>query len=255
MADTADTVMFKLSLPRAGVYLLAALALVGCAAPPPSPPAAPRAEGAASAPINDPALLVRQFTEVVARMKPLAEAECRARAPQFRCSYQIVIDDRPGVPINAFHTIDPSGQPIIGFTLALIADARNADELAFVFGHEAAHHIAGHIPRSQQGAIAGAVLLGGLAALSGGGSSAVRSAQNLGAMVGARSYSKAFELEADSLGSVIAHNAGYDPLRGAGFFDRLPDPGNRFLGTHPPNAERREVVRRTVAALRAGQRL
>ena len=41
--------------------------------------------------------------------------------------------------------------------LALIADARNADELAFVLGHEAAHHIAGHIPRAGQQARVGAL--------------------------------------------------------------------------------------------------
>lgn len=41
----------------------------------------------------------------------------------------------------------------------------------------------------------------------------------------------------------------YDPLRGAEFFTRIPDPGNRFLGTHPPNAARLETVRRTAAAL------
>jgi hypothetical protein len=32
----------------------------------------------------------------------------------------------------------------------------------------------------------------------------------------------------------------------------LPDPGDRFLGTHPPNAERKALVRQTVARLRAG---
>jgi predicted Zn-dependent protease len=48
---------------------------------------------------------------------------------------------------------------------------------------------------------------------------------------------------------VIAANAGYDPLVGAEFFFRIPDPGNRFLGTHPPTAERVAVVRRVAAGL------
>lgn len=43
--------------------------------------------------------------------------------------------------------------------------------------------------------------------------------------------------------------AGYDPLRGAAFFVRIPDPGDQFLGTHPRNAQRIETVRRTAAAL------
>jgi predicted Zn-dependent protease len=71
----------------------------------------------------------------------------------------------------------------------------------------------------------------------------------LGASVGSRQYSKEYELEADALGAEIAFAAGYDPLRGAAYFDRIPDPGDRFLGTHPANARRKEVVRAVVARL------
>ena len=77
----------------------------------------------------------------------------------------------------------------------------------------------------------------------------MRNAQRLGAQVGARTYSKEFELEADALGTIIASRAGYDPLLGAEFFNRIPDPGDKFLGTHPPNAERIATVRRTAAGL------
>ena len=132
----------------------------------------------------------------------------------------------------------------------MIAEVRNPDELAFVMGHEAAHHIAGHIPRQQQNAATGAILLGGLAAMSGASQGAVDQAVQLGAGVGARSYSKNFELEADALGTVITHRAGYNPVRGAEFFTQIPDPGNRFLGTHPPNTQRLETVRRVAAGLR-----
>ena len=93
------------------------------------------------------------------------------------------------------------------------------------------------------------MIFAGLATLSGGGSDAVRNAQRLGAQVGARTYSKEFELEADALGTIITSRAGYDPLRGAEFFTRIPDPGDKFLGTHPPNAERIATVRRTAAGL------
>ncbi len=191
----------------------------------------------------------RSFLRVVQTVEPVAERECRARTQNVNCDFNIVVDDRPGMPANAFQTLDRQGRPIIAFTLALIEDARNEDELAFVLGHEAAHHIAGHIGRQQQNAVAGAVIFAGLATLSGGDAGAVRSAQRLGAEVGARSYSKDFELEADALGTVITARAGYDPLRGAAFFTRIPDPGDRFLGTHPPNADRIGVVRRTVSAL------
>jgi Zn-dependent protease with chaperone function len=194
----------------------------------------------------------RNFVSVVNRMEPLAEQECRARAQTANCDFRIVVDDRPGQPPNAYQTVDASGRPVIAFTIPLIADARNTDELAFIMGHEASHHILGHIPRQQQSARAGALILGSLTAASGGDAEAVRRAQTIGASVGSRTYSKDFELEADELGTVMALNAGYDPVLGAAFFARIPDPGNSFLGTHPPNAQRIEVVRRTAAALRGG---
>ncbi|WP_224826459.1 M48 family metalloprotease [Cognatishimia sp. MH4019] len=194
--------------------------------------------------------LARNFTSVVRRIEPVAERECRARTPQQDCDFKIVVDDRPNQPPNAYQTVDNTGRPILAMTVALIADARNTDELAFVLGHEAAHHIAEHLGRQRQNATAGALVFGSLAQITGGGSSAVETATRIGATVGARSYSKEFELEADALGTVIAHKAGYDPVRGAEFFNRIPDPGNRFLGTHPPNADRIKTVRRVAATLK-----
>jgi len=108
-------------------------------------------------------------------------------------------------------------------------------------GHEAAHHIRAHLDRQQRNATAGALIFGGLAAITGAGEQAVESAQQVGATVGARGYSKDFELEADELGTIIAHRAGYDPVLGAAFFTKIADPGNRFLGTHPPNAARIDI--------------
>jgi Zn-dependent protease with chaperone function len=191
----------------------------------------------------------KNFVAVIARMEPLIESECRARARGRNCDFRIVVDDRRGQPPNAYQTLDPSGRPVIAFTVPLIADARNVDELAFIMGHEAAHHILDHIGRQQDSAMLGAILTGGIAAATGADAEAVRSAQDLGAVVGARRYSKGFELEADELGTIIAFRAGYDPVRGAAFFARIPDPGNRFLGTHPPNAERMRLVAQTVARL------
>ena len=77
----------------------------------------------------------------------------------------------------------------------------------------------------------------------------IRAAQDLGAEVAARGYSREFELEADALGAEIALIAGYDPVLGSGFFDRLPDPGKGFLNTHPANAMRKQVVAGTVRRL------
>lgn len=219
--------------------------LAGCAAPvaydplPYDPAPAPSALPEA----------LTDFRQVAAQVEPVAEAMCRAEGHAQNCDFRLVIDDRPNQPPNAFQTLDATGRPILAFSLALIAGARNADELAFVVGHEAAHHIAGHIPQARQTALQGALIAGVLAQVAGGGRAEIEAAQRTGATVAARGYSKDFELEADALGAEIAFHAGFDPLRGAAFFDRLPDPGDRFMGTHPANAERKATVARVVARL------
>lgn len=213
-----------------------------------SAPVAARVAGSSS-PFGSSAQAERAFVQVTRRVEPVAERECRARTSGVNCDFRIVIDSNPNRPSNAYQTLDSNNRPIIAFTTKLIQEARNADELAFVMGHEAAHHISGHIGRQQQNAIAGAVIFAGLATLSGATASGVESATELGAQVGARSYSKDFELEADALGTIITHRAGYSPLNGAAFFTRIPDPGDKFLGTHPPNAARIQIVRKTAAGL------
>lgn len=213
-------------------------------------PSAPtKAPTTTSPPRQTSSTAAKNFISVVKRVEPVAERECRQRAPSLNCDFQIVVDDRPNQPSNAFQTVDRNGRPILAFTLALIADARNQDEIAFIMGHEAAHHIQGHLPKTQQRAVAGALIFGALASLGGAGQAGVQAAQEVGATVGSRTYSKEFELEADGLGTRIAHKAGYNPVRGAAFFTRIPDPGDQFLGTHPPNASRVETVRQTASQL------
>lgn len=233
---------------RAGFGAMAMAALLaGCvpaAAPPQQPQPAP--PGDLAAPLS-PEEAAMNFVSVVERVEPVAEALCQKARPRANCDFFIVVDDRPHQPPNAFQTLDADGRPVVGFTLALIADARNADEIAFVIGHESAHHIANHIPQTQGTATTGAVLAGILASATGATAEQVKRAQQAGAVWGARSYAKDFELEADALGAEIALRAGYDPIRGSAFFDRLPDPGEAFLGTHPSNAERKAAIRRVVA--------
>ena len=223
--------------------VLAVISLAGCVATPrpgsPVPaPAATRGEAG--------------FAAVVRRVEPVAEAECRARAPGRDCDFLILVDDRAGQPPNAFQTLGRDGRPLLVLTLPLIASTRNTDELAFILGHEAAHHIAGHLEKTQISAEYGALVLGSLARAAGERGAALDRAAALGAELGRRRFSRVFELEADALGTVIAHRAGFDPVRGAAFFARIPDPGDRFLGTHPPNSERQSLVRRVAAQLRRG---
>lgn len=233
----------------------AALSLSACVStvpqgPAPGPVPAGPAYGNAG-PVMSPDRAVATFIAVRDRMEPVIERACREESRAANCDFQIGVADDPTLPPNAFQTLDKAGRPVIAFTVALIADARNADEIAFVMGHEAAHHVAGHIPRQQANAQIGAVLGAALGAAMGGGDQSVQLGQQIGGTFGARRYAKDFELEADAVGTELAWRAGYDPERGAAFFTRIPDPGNAFLGTHPPNADRIATVRRTLVRIGA----
>lgn len=233
---------------RARLAVLALLVLAACDTPATAP------TGMVVQPLSPgqgtPEAAARNFVNVVDQVAPVAEQVCRERTRAVPCDFRIAIDDRVEASPNAFQTLDDRGNPVLVFNLALIAGVKNPDELAFVVGHEAAHHILGHIPRQQQSALTGALVAGAMASLGGADEIAVRQAQDFGAMVGSRTFSQDFELEADALGTEIAFRAGFDPLLGAQFFARLPDPGNRFLGTHPPNARRMATVQQTMSGLR-----
>lgn len=235
------------------ILLALALLLAACAEAPIPIPVSTGPMGDLPAPAADRVTgetAVSNFVAVVGRLEPVAERACRQRAARgTNCDFSIQVVRDPRLPPNAFQTLDRNGRPVIGFTRSLIAEARNRDEIAFVLGHEASHHIEGHIGRQRQSALAGQALAGALAQLGGANETGIRRAAELGLAVGARRYSREFELEADRLGTVITAEAGFDPVRGAAFFARLPDPGDRFLGTHPPNADRVAAVRATAAGL------
>lgn len=196
------------------------------------------------------------FEEVASRVEPVSEAMCSRISPNLDCDFLILVDDRPNAPANAFHTVDRTGRPLIIFTQPMIAEFQSRDEIALVMGHEAAHHIAQHIPETQRSANVGALLgglvgifLGGDSAATAGASETSENLARLGAYVGSRIYSKDNELEADRLGALICENAGYDAIHGSQIFTRIDDPENRFLATHPPNAARIDAIHDAVAVL------
>lgn len=192
--------------------------------------------------------VVQRFTTVAEQVTPVAQDECDRVRPAIRCDFVILIDTTEDAPPNAFQGVGRTGQPQIVFTRSILHSFDNEDEMAFVLAHEAAHHIRRHLAKQADNAVRGAVLLGELASLEGATAEEIENAQYVGAFVGGRIYSKAFELEADALGAIIAHQAGFRPSVGARYFTRIPDPGDQFLGTHPASPDRIKVVDETIEA-------
>ncbi|MEM6482316.1 MAG: peptidase M48, partial [Pseudomonadota bacterium] len=46
-----------------------------------------------------------QFRTVVSRVEPVAERYCKRRNAQQNCDFRIVIDEREGLPPNAYQTL------------------------------------------------------------------------------------------------------------------------------------------------------
>lgn len=192
---------------------------------------------------------IARYATIAARMEPVVEAECRARSPRNRCNFQFFVETHPEAPANAYQGENRRGQPIIAFTRKLLAELHNDDEIAFILGHEAAHHIRGHLPIKTDALIAGWIAGEVAARVAGANEEETRQAVALGGLIAISGFSKEFELEADALGAVITEIAGYDAITGARYFRRMGDPGHKYLGTHPPNAQRYQTVRRAVAGM------
>lgn len=194
---------------RKGIFLgVTAAALAACDVEPqvttaPGPAAAPVAKVERTGRPQTSA----DFRAVVRRVEPVAESTCRQLRPGTNCDFAITLDTTPGLPPNAYQTYSKTGRPLLAFTPALLRQMRNRDELAFALSHEAAHHIRSHIAQTQRTAQTGALIGMVVGSLAGLDSTGVEAATNIGGTVGARRYSKSFELEADSLGARIARRA------------------------------------------------
>lgn len=212
---------------------------------------------------------VSRFDRVVRRVKPVAMAFCETQvASGETCDLPIIIDHEMKV-VNAYQTKNASG-PFIAFSVPLLKTVRNDDELAFVLGHEYAHHIAGHLRKGEQQALAGALVMGTITAAA----QAYASSNNpyaytdtyqqeldrnmeLGAALGQKAYGQTYELESDVVATYIARSAGYDPVKGARFF-AIPAEAKTTAGvlsvwgTHPPNETRLGTVIEADRAARQG---
>jgi len=192
------------------------------------------------------------FKRVSRRVEPIAERSCRemhSKRPASFCDFQIKVLNNPKQPPNAFQSIGKDGKPLITFNINMIRTMQNDHEIAFILGHEAGHQMATHLIKQRQNAAAGAIVGGILAGVLGGG---IDAGADLGGFVGARSYSKNFELQADRIGAHIASRSGYNPVIGARSFSRFKG-SNAFLSTHPPSQARIDTVNQTAAQIRAAK--
>lgn len=136
----------------------------------------------------------------------------------------------------------------------------NNDEIAAVIGHEMGHHLAKHNEETMQNAAAGAAVSGVLTAILIGAAGAnatyspyqqqqnQRTIENMmkaGAHIGALSYSKEQEREADLLATYLLSRAGYNLERAQNImvvlskFAGEKDPSRAaFLDSHPAGMER-----------------
>ena len=210
---------------------------------------------------------IDRFERVAQRIEPQAEAFCRQETPKRDCDLTIRVDLDPMEPANAFQTANADG-PLIIITGALLQGTRDDDEVAFVMGHEAGHHIAGHLEKREGQQLAGALILGMAAAYAGSGNTNyyqkqhdIENAVDAGRSIGGMAYSQTYELEADMLGAYIAEAAGYDAEKGSLIFARReggntrPTPGVNgamsLWSTHPSSPQRIATVRYAVSDARA----
>src|ERR1044071_9749117 len=185
--------------------------------------------------INDP-FLIGYVNRVGKRLANSPEA----RDSGYPFTFEVVADPS----INAFAL--PGGPMFIHTGLLKAVD--NEAQLAGVMGHEMSHVILRHGTHEASKANGIQLLVGGLGALFGGGESTAGKLAQAGLGLGGNSlilkFSRDAESEADSLGSHLMSEAGYDPVQMAKFFEKLagdrqsgqflakfmsdhPDPGNR----------------------------
>ena len=107
--------------------------------------------------------VAQNFAMALRRMRPVILETCAQATKKLNCDFYFELDSRSGAPPNAFQSIRSDGRPVLGFSLTLLMDMRSKDEMAFFIGHEASHHILGHLNKQRKSAKGGAMIFGVLA--------------------------------------------------------------------------------------------
>ncbi len=157
-----------------------------------------------------------RFSRVARKIEPVAKGYCERELAQDKsidCDVRLEIDNKMQVR-NAYFTYTKPGNkgPVIRFSVPMLQDITSDHEVAFILGHEYGHLIGQHIIKQQQQALAGALILGVLAAYGNSQSAAagvyydpnnVSRSVELGAAIGQTAFSQTYELESDMLGTCL----------------------------------------------------
>ena len=151
------------------------------------------------------------------------------------CSYSVVLIEDTG--IGAF-----TDGETLNVSTGMLRFTETDLELQTVIAHELAHAIEDHIGKMQKNVVAGLLLGAVVDALAGAsGVNTYGAATELGAVMGARSFSQDFEREADYVGLYLLANADINTEQAANFWRRMAveSAGNiLYARSHPTSAER-----------------
>jgi len=187
----------------------------------------------------------RMLEDVAERLTASAPALCQYAKVE-NCTISIHYDD--GDEVNAF----ANGKNRVTVYRGLMELLQTEDEIAAVVGHEFGHHLGNHLEEKKENAMIGRIiggLLGAGAVIATGGSAdpngpqAVGTIAGLGAGIGALSYSKAEEREADLLSAYLLARADYDLHKAGRVFWVLAQQNKKqvkstMFDTHPAGPER-----------------
>lgn len=197
------------------------------------------------------ALLTKITKRLTKNAKPLCD-----HAGYDNCYFHVTYD-----PDDVFNAYASEGYKIVAYR-GLLQHLETEEEIAAVIAHEMGHHLAKHNHESEDNIMTGMAVAGVLTAVLIGVSSAnnpyyynsyqqyqdqraLENMMNLGASIGAISYSKEQEREADLLATYLLDRAGYDLKKSqslmmvmAQFSGESMNSRAAFLDTHPASIER-----------------